>query len=138
LAIDDFGTGYSSLAYLKSFPIDTLKIDRSFIDKLGHDAGDTAIVHTIATLAKTLNLTITAEGVETPEQLHYLWTIGCDRGQGFYFAKPLSIDTVSNFLNMAQGTALMHPDRAITALAEVSEILSPVLAPVAEVLITEP
>jgi diguanylate cyclase (GGDEF)-like protein/PAS domain S-box-containing protein len=89
LAIDDFGTGYSSLSYLKRFPIDTLKIDRVFIDGLGQDPEDTAIVRATIAFAKTLNLTVTAEGIETAEQLAELRMLGCDQGQGFYFARPM-------------------------------------------------
>lgn len=98
LAIDDFGTGYSSLAYLQRFPVDVLKIDRSFIDRLGHSVEETAIVHAIITLAKTLNLTVTGEGIETEEQLVQLIELGCDLAQGYYIAKPSTSEAVvANF-----------------------------------------
>jgi diguanylate cyclase (GGDEF)-like protein len=89
LAIDDFGTGYSNLSYLTRFPVDVLKIDRSFVDGLGHDRGDSAIVHTVISLARTLGLGVTAEGIETAEQLQLLRAAGCDSGQGFYFSRPV-------------------------------------------------
>src|SRR6185503_10839782 len=82
LAIDDFGTGYSSLSYLKRFPVDTLKIDRSFVNGLGNDQQDTAIVRSVVNLAKTLNLSVTGEGIETVAQQYQLTTLGCDLGQG--------------------------------------------------------
>ena len=88
LAIDDFGTGYSSLGQLKRFPFDTLKIDRSFVDGLGRDEQDTAIVRSVVTLAKTLSLSVTAEGIETPVQEAHLRSLGCEFGQGYLFARP--------------------------------------------------
>ncbi len=89
LSVDDFGTGYSSLSYLKSFPIDELKIDRSFIIDLPTDTETTAIVRAIVAMAKSLDLTIVAEGVEEPQQLDFLRRIECDTVQGYIFAKPM-------------------------------------------------
>lgn len=92
LAIDDFGTGYSSLAYLKRFPINVLKIDRSFVDGLPTSKEDAAIVSTIVSLTRALGLTVTAEGIEALAQAEALVELGCDRGQGFYFARPMPAD----------------------------------------------
>ncbi len=87
--MDDFGTGYSSLSYLKRFPIDTLKIDRSYVNGLVSDASDTATVHATIAFAKSLNLNVTAEGIENAKQLTLLSNLGCGVGQGYYFARPL-------------------------------------------------
>ncbi len=88
LAIDDFGTGYSSLSYLSRLPIDTLKVDRSFVSRLGQDRESDAVVRTIVALADTLNMSVTAEGIEEPEQAARLRSLGCHRGQGYLFARP--------------------------------------------------
>jgi EAL domain-containing protein (putative c-di-GMP-specific phosphodiesterase class I) len=90
LAIDDFGTGYSSLAQLKRFPIDTLKVDRSFIRDIPGDADDKAITEAIITMGKTLSLTVVAEGVETAEQEEFLRESACDQIQGYYFSRPIA------------------------------------------------
>jgi diguanylate cyclase (GGDEF)-like protein len=98
LAIDDFGTGYSSLAQLKHFPIDTLKVDRSFIRNLAQDSENQAITEAIITMGKTLSLTVVAEGVETQEQKDFLQDHICDEMQGFYFSKPITPDKFADLL----------------------------------------
>ena len=98
VAIDDFGTGYSSLNYLKRFPIDTLKIDKTFVADVCKDPHDTAIVRAIITLGHALDLTVIAEGVETQEQLQYLSSLGCDVVQGFLFSKSLSAPAFEELL----------------------------------------
>jgi EAL domain-containing protein (putative c-di-GMP-specific phosphodiesterase class I) len=92
LAIDDFGTGYSSLAQIKNFPIDTLKVDRSFIRNLSQDSENQAITQAIITMGKNLSLTVVAEGVETQEQKDFLRGLICDEMQGFHFSKPIAPD----------------------------------------------
>lgn len=89
IAIDDFGTGYSSLSGLRALPIDILKIDRSFVRDLGKSAGETALVAAVVNMARALALRVVAEGVETPEQLAILRSLGCDEAQGFLFGAPL-------------------------------------------------
>ncbi len=88
IALDDFGTGYSALSYLKRFPIDVLKIDKAFISEIHGDDGDEAISTAIISMAHSMELQVVAEGVETPEQLQILRSLGCDAAQGFYFAHP--------------------------------------------------
>lgn len=102
LAIDDFGTGYSSLSYLKRLPMDVLKVDRSFVDGLGRSSDDEAIVTAIISLASTLGLTVTAEGIETPAQLETLLSLGCRFGQGWLFAPALSAGEVEDLLSQDQ------------------------------------
>jgi EAL domain-containing protein (putative c-di-GMP-specific phosphodiesterase class I) len=98
LAIDDFGTGYSSLGYLKQFPVDVVKIDRSFVDGLDGDAVDSAIVAAVINLADAVGMTTVAEGVETQGQLDHLARLGCAAVQGYYLARPMAADAVERLL----------------------------------------
>ena len=98
LAIDDFGVGYSSLSHLKRFPIDTLKVDRSFIRDIPQDSDDKAITEAIIAMGKSLNLTVVAEGVETLEQETFLRDHACDETQGFYFSRPIANDQFAALL----------------------------------------
>ena len=91
LAIDDFGTGYSSLAYLRRFPMDVLKVDRSFVDRLGGDDEDRALVRTIVRLGQSLGMRTVAEGIENDLQLRALQEMGCDFGQGYHLSRPLPV-----------------------------------------------
>jgi EAL domain-containing protein (putative c-di-GMP-specific phosphodiesterase class I) len=100
LSIDDFGTGYSSLSYLKRFPLDSVKIDRSFIQDLPGNADDAAITRAIVAMAHSLRLKAIAEGVETEEQLGFLREQGCDEMQGYFFSRPLPED---EFLRLLHG-----------------------------------
>jgi diguanylate cyclase (GGDEF)-like protein len=98
LALDDFGTGYSSLSYLKRFPIDILKIDKGFVADLGRDSASYAIVCAIIELAHSLSMKVVAEGVETAEQYRLLIALGCDFCQGFYFARPMSVENLDTLM----------------------------------------
>jgi diguanylate cyclase (GGDEF)-like protein/PAS domain S-box-containing protein len=98
VAIDDFGTGYSSLAYLQQFPVDAIKIDRSFISAMADSPESGALIHTLVELGRTLGLETLAEGIEDNEQLHKLQEEHCDRGQGFLFSRPIEPDAIEAFL----------------------------------------
>ncbi len=98
LAIDDFGTGYSSLAYLGRFPVDMLKLDKSFVDGLGRERVDTAIVRAVVALGQGLGLKTVAEGVESARQLAELRLLGCTLGQGYYFGKPAPAGAIDALL----------------------------------------
>ena len=98
LAIDDFGTGFSSLSYLRQFPIDTLKVDQSFVHEIDTDTDDATIIHAVINMSKGLNHRVIAEGVETAQQLAFLRHHGCDEGQGYYLGKPMPEAQLAKFL----------------------------------------
>jgi EAL domain-containing protein (putative c-di-GMP-specific phosphodiesterase class I) len=105
IAVDDFGVGYSSLSQLHRFPIDALKVDRSFVQRIGGESGverESEIIGTIVSMARNLGLGVTGEGIETPLQLERLKALGCELGQGFLFAKPMGAEDVEAML--AKGT----------------------------------
>jgi EAL domain-containing protein (putative c-di-GMP-specific phosphodiesterase class I) len=98
VAIDDFGIGYSSLSTLKQFPLDTVKIDRSFIRDVASDADDKNLTEAIIAMGRTLSLTVVAQGVETKEQADFLRLNACDEFQGFYLNKPMPADQIAELL----------------------------------------
>jgi EAL domain-containing protein (putative c-di-GMP-specific phosphodiesterase class I) len=99
LTLDDFGTGYSSLSYLRRFPIDVLKIDKSFTFDVTTDEGAASITRAIIAMARSLNMTTIAEGVETIEQLELLSALGCDVMQGYHISRPLPVDQITALLS---------------------------------------
>ena len=99
LALDDFGTGYSSLNHLKRFPIDTLKIDKSFVRGLTADNDDAGIIDAVIRLGRSLHMQVIAEGVETREQLAFLRKRGCPEGQGYYFSRPVPAEEICRLLD---------------------------------------
>jgi EAL domain-containing protein (putative c-di-GMP-specific phosphodiesterase class I) len=113
LAIDDFGTGYSSLAYLQRFPVDVLKIDKSFTDRLGTGGDESPLSRAVVSLGNTLNMRTIVEGIETPEQWARLQTLGCELGQGYLIARPMTANGLEAFLSgsEAEHSAAAGPDR---------------------------
>jgi EAL domain-containing protein (putative c-di-GMP-specific phosphodiesterase class I) len=115
ISVDDFGSGYSSLSYLKTLPIDVLKIDRTFVQDITTDLKDVAIVKTIVSLAHNLNLKTIAEGVETDEQSVLLTSLGCDEMQGYFFSKPLTAAALEFLLTTQQSETISHPTQPASA-----------------------
>jgi EAL domain-containing protein (putative c-di-GMP-specific phosphodiesterase class I) len=103
IALDDFGTGFSSLSYLRSFPFDRIKIDRSFVMDIGQRSDAAAIIRAILGLGRSLNIPVTAEGVETPEQLAHLQAEGCALAQGFLFSRPVATNALADLAIRAVG-----------------------------------
>ena len=114
LALDDFGTGFSSLSHLHEFPIDIIKIDRSFVSAIGDGSKRSELVRALVSLGITLGLVVVAEGIEDRAQLEYLRSIGCELGQGYYFAKPLEADRLEMLLPQA---SLREPVLALAAVS---------------------
>jgi diguanylate cyclase (GGDEF)-like protein/PAS domain S-box-containing protein len=111
LAVDDFGTGYSSLSYLQEFPIDILKIDRSFVQRITGDADDSTIVRAIIDMGKNLNLRVIAEGIETQQQLAFLQTQHCEEGQGYLFSRPVDAAQFAHLLQSGVRETVLHQSR---------------------------
>jgi EAL domain-containing protein (putative c-di-GMP-specific phosphodiesterase class I) len=106
--VDDFGTGYSSLSYLKRLPLDVLKIDQSFVKGIGQNQEDTAIVQAIMSLARSLQLSVTGEGIETADQADLLGMMGCNSGQGYLYSRPLEAEDLTALLRSGAHAAA-HP-----------------------------
>jgi EAL domain-containing protein (putative c-di-GMP-specific phosphodiesterase class I) len=107
LAIDDFGTGYSSLSYLRQFPIDTLKVDQSFVQGINADTDDATIINAVINMGGNLKHRVIAEGVETVEQVAFLQAHGCDEGQGYYFSHPVPASQFAKLLEA--GSTVLRP-----------------------------
>ncbi len=118
LSIDDFGTGYSSLSYLHRFPIDTLKVDRSFVGTMEDGTENGEIVRTVIALAKALNLDVVAEGIETIHQLHQLRILGCEYGQGYLFSRPVPLDEAEKIVADKNRWQRIIPDNNPNAVAQ--------------------
>jgi diguanylate cyclase len=106
--VDDFGTGYSSLSYLRQFPIDVLKIDKSFVQQISGDPNDSAIVSAIIDMGKNLKQRVIAEGIETQEQLAFLQAQHCVEGQGYLFSRPLAAAQFAHLLQMGLTETIVH------------------------------
>jgi EAL domain-containing protein (putative c-di-GMP-specific phosphodiesterase class I) len=109
IALDDFGTGYSSLSYLRNFPIDVLKVDKSFIDDIASGSDRANLVRGIIELGRTMQLDIVAEGIEDPLQVVALLRLQCSMGQGFHFSRPLPPGELSDYLRAQHSSAPVKP-----------------------------
>lgn len=117
VSIDDFGTGYSSLSYLHRLPIDTLKVDRSFVNRIGLEDEHAEIIRTIIKLAFSLGIDVVAEGIETEGQLNFLKDMSCDFGQGYYYSRPVNSRSATEMIeNLAQPRVLSEPNQAFVSL----------------------
>jgi EAL domain-containing protein (putative c-di-GMP-specific phosphodiesterase class I) len=108
LAVDDFGTGYSSFSYLRKFPLDSLKVDRSFINEITPESNNATILSALISIGKSLNHRVVAEGVETKEQLHFLQKQGCSEGQGYYFCHPVIAEKFAAFMESGVRELAVH------------------------------
>jgi diguanylate cyclase (GGDEF)-like protein len=120
VSVDDFGTGYSSMSYLRRFPIDKLKIDRIFINEIASRPEDASIVRAIVSLAHSLNLKVVAEGVETPAQLDFLKTAGCDEYQGYHYSRPLPADQFQRLIRDARSHDVLTEEDAVRTHSKLS------------------
>jgi EAL domain-containing protein (putative c-di-GMP-specific phosphodiesterase class I) len=127
--LDDFGTGFSSLSYLHRFPIDTLKIDRSFVASLKEGSERPAIIESIVTLAKTLGTHVIAEGVETERQMNELARLGCTEAQGFFFSQPLPVITAEDLLVRRRTRLVIAPPSIPIVGAATPHPASPIIVP---------
>jgi diguanylate cyclase len=110
LAIDDFGTGYSSLSYLRQFPIDTLKVDQSFVQQIEGGTDEASIISAVISMGRSLKHRVIAEGVETTEQFAFLKAHGCDEGQGYYFSRPVTAPQCAKLIETRMGMGAIHSD----------------------------